>query len=396
MAAATQLPSLSQVQTLDTTYLLEAQQYWSHTGDLWDQVFTKIHETMSTPGGMPWKGQAAAAGQERAYIDMVKVRGATFQLHEAAGIAGRGDEQLQARKDEVLDVVRAARADGFEVGEDYSITDRSQGGSVALRAKRLAQAEGHAAFIRHRVAALVAADQDLTREITAATEEIDDLTFFETPGAADDKHHAIQPVDHRWKQDPTPTPKPPSTNGPSADDIRRVLEKLPQGTDPQIKEVRSPEELERLWEWMTQNGIENPNLYSDPAKGEWKRLPDGTRVGWREAADSTNQPALDVRFPGKDGYNKVHINLRGGVPNIPPRARPAPPKTTEPARSPAEARPALPKPAQAPPLPDDIPKLPLGPGLTAHSPATGPHPVYGPEHHSVQPPLLGEEPDEVP
>jgi hypothetical protein len=396
MAAATALPSLSQVESLDTTYLVEAQQYWSHTGNQWDQVFTEIHESMSTPGGMPWNGQAAAAGQERAYIDMVKVRGATFQLHEAAGTARLGDARLQECKQEVLDAVRDARVAGFEVGEDYSVTDRSRGGSAELRAERLAQAEGHAAFIRHRVAALVAADQELAREITAATDDIDNLTFFERPAATDDKHNAAQPVDQHWKQEPTPTPKPGSANGPSADDIRRVLENLPEGSDPQIKEVRSPEELERLWEWMTRNGVNNPNLYGDTAKGEWKGLPDGTRVGRREAADSTKKPALDISFPGEDGYTKVHINPRGGVPDIPKRARPAPTEMPEPSRRPAEARPAVPKPAQAPPLPDGIPKLPLGPGLTAHSPATGPHPVYGPEHHSIQPPLLGDEPDEVP
>ena len=133
MAAATSLPSLSQVQTLDTTYLLDAQQYWSHTGNLWDRVFTEVHETMSSPGGTSWTGEAAAAGQERAYIDLIDVRGATFQLHEAAGIAGRGDVQLQARKDEVLEAVRAAREDGFEVGEDYSVSDRSRGGSAEFR-----------------------------------------------------------------------------------------------------------------------------------------------------------------------------------------------------------------------------------------------------------------------
>jgi hypothetical protein len=51
---------------------------------------------------------------------------------------------------------------------------------------------------------------------------------------------------------------------------------------------------------------------------------------------------------------------------------------------------------EAPPVRGGMPELPFGPGLTAHSPATGPHPVYGPEHHSLQPPLLGDELDEVP
>jgi hypothetical protein len=383
MTAAPSLPTLSQVQTLDTTYLPEAQQYWSHTGNLWDQVFTEINETMSTPGATPWTGQAASAGQVRAYIDMIKVRGATYQLHEAAEIAGRGEGQLQARKGEVLEAVRAARADGFEVGEDYSVTDRIRGGSAELRSERLAEAEAHAAFIRHRVGALVAADQELTRQITAATREIDDLTFDESPADTNDKHNRVRPVDQHWKQDPTQNTG--HSNGPSADDIRRVLDKLPRGDKPSIREVFSQQDLDDLWNWVKQQGVERPGGYGK-VPGEIKELPDGTILARREAADSTNQPVMDVRFPVKDGYIKVHINPRGGVPDLPTRARPAP----------AEARPALPKPAQAAPLPDEVPKLPFGPGLTAHSPATGPHPVYGPEHHRVQPPLLGDEPDEVP
>jgi hypothetical protein len=401
MPAVTSLPTLSQVQKLDTTYLVEAQHYWAHSGNLWDQVFTKIHETMSTPGGTPWKGQASAAGQERAYVDMINVRGVAFQLHEAAGIAHRGDEQLQVCKEEVLDAVRDARAAGFEVDEDYSVTDRLHGGSAEIRAERLNQAEGHAAFIRHRVAALIATDQEISTQITAATEGIDNLTFHETPSGADDtivrhdEHSVVQPVDHHWKQAPTPTPKPGPTNGPTADDIRRVLDKLPRGDQPWTREVRTPEDLQNLWKWMTRNGVDNPNRYGDSTKGEWKDLPDGTGIGQRNAAGSTKKPALDVRLPGQDGNTKVHINPRGGVPDIPGLATPAPPEVTEPGRAPVEPPPETPAPVGAPPL-RGVPELPFGPGLTVHSPATGPHPVYGPDHHSLQPPLLGDEPDEVP
>jgi hypothetical protein len=402
MLVATSLPSLSQVQALDTTYLQEADRYWTRTGNLWDQVFTKIHETMSTPRGAPWEGQAAAAAQDRAYIDLMKVRGATFQLHEAAGIARRGDEQLLACKQEVLGAVRDARAAGFEVGEDYAVTDRTRGGSAELRAERLAHAEGHAAFIRHRIAALIAIDQEITTQITAATKDIDNLTFHEALALDDTtvhhgKHSVVQPVDHHWKQEPTPTPEPGPTKGPSAADIRRVLEKLPAGSDPRIREVRSPDELERLWDCLGQHGAERPGAYGpDPSKGVWKDLPDGGGVGRRRIAKSTEDPAIDIKIPGENGNWKVHINPRGGVPDIPWPAEPAPPEATEPGRGPAETPPEAPEPVEAPPVRGGIAELPFGPGLTAHSPATGPHPVYGPEHHSLPLPLLGDEPDEVP
>jgi hypothetical protein len=74
MAAGAALPTLSQVQTLDTAHLREAGQYWTRTGNQWERAFGEVHERMAAPGGVPWEGQAAAA-QERSYLDLVKVRG---------------------------------------------------------------------------------------------------------------------------------------------------------------------------------------------------------------------------------------------------------------------------------------------------------------------------------
>jgi hypothetical protein len=119
MAATAALPTLSQVQTLDTAYLREASAYWTRTANLWERAFTEVHEQLSTPGGTAWEGQAAAAAQERSYRDVVQVRAASDGLLGAAAIALRGDQQLQACKEGVLEAVDDARADGFSVGEDY-------------------------------------------------------------------------------------------------------------------------------------------------------------------------------------------------------------------------------------------------------------------------------------
>ena len=75
MAATAALPTLSQVQTLDTAYLREAGKYWTRTANLWEQAFTEVNDRMSTPGGIPWKGQAAAApGGEMPLVDREVVR----------------------------------------------------------------------------------------------------------------------------------------------------------------------------------------------------------------------------------------------------------------------------------------------------------------------------------
>ena len=76
------MPTLSQVQTLDTAYLQEAAQHWTRTANVWEQAFTEVHERMSTPGGARWEGQSSTAAQERSYGDMVRVRDASDSCTE--------------------------------------------------------------------------------------------------------------------------------------------------------------------------------------------------------------------------------------------------------------------------------------------------------------------------
>jgi hypothetical protein len=233
LPAVTSLLTLSQVRSLETGYLSEAADYFERTGNLWDEVFAEIRERSSTPGGTRWAGQTADAAQERAYFDMVNVRGATFQLHNAAGIARQGGRQLQGCKEEVLEAVREARAAGFDVSEDYSVTDRSRGGSTAFRAQRAAQAQEHAAFIGYRVAALAASDQELATQIAAATRGVDDLTFTEPACVddtifGDDRRNGIRLVDHRFKEGPNPAPDPPP-GGWSDDPLKQAAQKIAYG-----------------------------------------------------------------------------------------------------------------------------------------------------------------------
>jgi hypothetical protein len=372
LSAVAALPTLAEVQGLDTAYLRAAAGYWTHTASTWERAFTDVYERVSAP---TWQGYAAGAAVGVSYQDLVEVRGASFHLQDAAGVARRGEAQLRACRECVLEAIAEARADGFGVGDDYSVRDRSSGGSAAYRAAREAQARTHASFIRHRVAALVAADQQITAQITAATKGVDSLNFRQAPGVEDRNHH-VQAVDHHWKLDPAP-------QGPTADDIRRVLEGLPEGTDPQIREVRSQEDLDRLWDWIREHGVPSWNRYRDPGKGGWVDLPDGTSVGRRGIANSTELPALDVSTPGEKGYYKVHINpQRGGVPGIPAPASPAPPKAPPP---PAEPEPLFPRRPGLIGGGGGYSSTNLVPGLRLISP---PHSRRG-QHH------LGEDPEDL-
>ncbi|SOJ56904.1 hypothetical protein MSIMFB_04381 [Mycobacterium simulans] len=102
-----------------------------------------------------------------------------------------------------------------------------------FRAARRAQAQAHAAFIRHRVAALVAKDQEISTRIAATTSGIGNLTFQDAPGIDDDaggdEHRGVQLVDnHTFKDAPHPKPVPPP-GGWSSDPLMRAAQKIAYG-----------------------------------------------------------------------------------------------------------------------------------------------------------------------
>ncbi|RUP03449.1 MAG: hypothetical protein EKK34_18455 [Mycobacterium sp.] len=321
------------------------------------------------------------------HSDMLTTSAAADQLHEAAKVARSGASDLYASRSRVRYAVEDARTAGFDVGEDLSVTDRSRSGSTAQRLARQAQAQAFAGEIRQRAAQLVRLDQHVAGNVTTSVAGIRH-PFPQMPvRAALPKQNHVQAIDHHWKQDPTPAPKPEPANGPSADAISTVLDKLPAGDQPFIREVRSPEDLQNLWKWAQQNGEEIPNGYGDPNKGIRYRLPDGTVIGQRWSAESTGRPVLDIDILGERGYTKIHINPRGGVPDIPAPVSPAPPATPPPRAPveppPATRPPAAPAPRRAPPM------IGIGPV----PPESVPRPVHPPHSHHG-PPVLGK--DELP
>jgi hypothetical protein len=416
MAATAVLPTLSQVQTLDTAYLREAADHWTRTANLWEQAFTEIHERMSTPGGVRWEGQGAAAAQERSYRDLVQVRGASNQLHGAAAIALRGDRRLQACKEGVLEAVQDACSDGFAVGEDYSVTDRLRGGSFECRAARLAAARGHASFIRHRVAALLASDHEVSTQITAATKDIDALTFHEQPGdiiVDDDKHNRVRAVDrHTFKDAPNPEPDPPP-GGWSSDPLMRAAQKIAYG------HANGPSAHMDDFPGMTKDQL------ADLIYGKMKRSienPQGLRLGATNSDGAPviydpNDNVLIVRDPRgadcgtvfKPQLQEKPDYLRKKFGWYEPSFKPGqladgPPAEPRPARPPAAGEPAPAKPPVEAPLVKPapgvggggpVPRLPFGGALPWDSPATGPHVIHPHEpgqHHRM--PLIGELPDD--
>lgn len=165
------VPSLSEIQAWDVAHLEGAATDWTATAERWESSFTSIHRLTVSPGGTVWEGAAAEAAQERAFADLVQVRGLADVLHESSAIARRGAEILDAAKRSVLDAVEEASDAGYVVGEDLSVTPPRPGVTAA------AQAQVYAVEIQQRAAQLVAHDAALAAKITVASAPLNGVTF---------------------------------------------------------------------------------------------------------------------------------------------------------------------------------------------------------------------------
>ena len=311
MAAVSGAPGLSALLAWPTDHLTEAAAHWETVGE---RSYGVAHGVWSDALTVDWSGEAAEALRTDTHADMMTTSAVVDQLQSAASVARSGASELDAARSQMRYAVEDARSAGFEVGEDLSVTDRMSGGSAAQRVARQAAAQAFAGNIGGRAAQLVSVDAQVAGRITAAVAGVGN-TFRPNPPT----NGQVNAVDSRtFKQ--APTPPPPSPKGPSADDMRKVIEKLPKGSSDSIREVRTPEDLQNLKRWLTEHGVDGYNRYRDPGKGSWTDLPDGSKVGERNAAGSTGQNALDIDLSGPNGteYWKVHINPKtGGVPDIP-------------------------------------------------------------------------------
>jgi hypothetical protein len=306
MAAVAGAPGLSALLAWPTDHLTEAATHWEALGE---RSYGVSHGVWRDALTVDWSGEAAEALRTDTHADMMTTSAVVDQLQSAASVARSGASDLDAARSQTRYAVEDARSAGFKVGEDLSVTDRMSGGSAAQQVARQAAAQAFAGNIGERAAQLVSVDAQVASRITAAVAGVGS-TFPQTPPT----NGQVRAVDNRtFKQ------APPSPKGPSPADIRKVIEKLPEGSRDDIREVRSPEDLQTLKRWMTQHGVDGENRYGDPGKGSWTDLPDGSKVGERHTAQSTGQNALDIDLTNPQGTEnwKVHINPKtGGVPDI--------------------------------------------------------------------------------
>ena len=313
MAAVAGAPGLPALLSWPTDHLTEAAAHWETVGE---RSYGVAHGVWSDALTVDWSGEAAEALRTDTHADLMTTSGVVDQLQEAASVARGGASDLEAARSQMRYAVEDARSAGFEVGENLSVSDRMIGGSAAQQAARRAAAQAFAADIGGRAAQLISTDAQVASRVTAAVAGVGSK-FPQTPST----NGQVHAVDSRtFKQGPD-KPPPPSPKGPSAGDMHKVIEKLPQGSDYNVREVRTPEDLKNLKEWMTQQGNDIESRYPKPGMGDWQRLPDGSEVGERNSAKSTSRSSLDIDLKAPDGTNehwKIHINPKsGGVPEFP-------------------------------------------------------------------------------
>jgi hypothetical protein len=199
------LPSLSELLAWPTEHLTEAADYWESIGD---RCFGIAHQIWCDAMSIDWEGEAADALRIGTHTDMTITSAVDDQLHEAAKVARTGASDLYATRSRLRYAVEDAHTAGFNVGEDLSVTDRLTSKSAAQRAARQAQAQTFAGDIRQRATQLVALDQQVAANITAAIAGIRDaFPQNPNPGPPPGKPD-IQAVDHHTVKDSPPPPNP--------------------------------------------------------------------------------------------------------------------------------------------------------------------------------------------
>ena len=180
------MPSLSEITAWDTTHLENAARDWKATAQHWESAFTSIHQAAVAPGGTAWEGAAAEAAQGATLADLVKVRGWADVLHESAAVARHGASTLLHAKQSVLYAVEDARAAGYSVNEDLSVTPPPEAGEAGE-----AQAQTYATNIHERATQLAAHDKEIAGKLTTATAPLHHVGFADDEERGDPTIQAV-------------------------------------------------------------------------------------------------------------------------------------------------------------------------------------------------------------
>ncbi|HKI42328.1 MAG TPA: hypothetical protein VKA66_18580 [Mycobacterium sp.] len=119
MSALAGFPGLSQLLTWPTEHLTDTADHWEAVGG---RSYAVTNQIWRDAQSIDWRGEAADALRTTAHADMLTTSAVADQLHDAARVARSGASDLYAARSRVRYAVEDARAAGFQVGDDLSIT----------------------------------------------------------------------------------------------------------------------------------------------------------------------------------------------------------------------------------------------------------------------------------
>jgi hypothetical protein len=309
-----------------------------------------------------WEGAAAEAAQERAFADLVKVRGLADVLHESAAIARRGADTLYSAKQSVLDAVKEASAAGCMVNDNLSVTPRRSG--VAAQA----EAQVYAAQIQERAVQLAVHDKEIATKIAGATAPLHAVTFVESPSTSPRYGVGMAGFGTPPPEDPAPPWQPPPPPYPQGQPVGPGLP--PEGVRPPVD---GP---------LTTGPASKPSIASQGGQSLWDR--NGGEWRYDSRYDINHYPHWDYNPHARkfDEWKNVGID---GLPThtgaaAPPRSGtvgPPPPA----AAPPPPVRPAPPPPPAPVPPPAAKAPTPRFGGGVGGGPPIGPHVIPPPHAH---------------
>lgn len=197
MSNAPARPTKSQVQSWQSAHLSDAATQWRGLAAESENLSEQHRENIAAPGGTEWVGDAKDAALRRAASDLGVVRQQGVVQRDAADVAEAGANDIRAAQRATLDAIADAEADGFAVGETFSVTD-SRTFDLATAASRHTAATEHAEYIRWNAERLVQTDTLIGRQLTEKATELQDIRFDGETVESDDT--IVQAVD--FKQGP--------------------------------------------------------------------------------------------------------------------------------------------------------------------------------------------------
>lgn len=199
--AALGVPSRSEIEEWSTSDLDAAAGRWRTSATQSDEAFAQHRANIVNT---TWAGDAKDAAVNRVTTDAVVVASQTAVQRAGAQIAEDGSRDIQAAKREALGAIAAAEADGFEVGEDLSVTDTREVDETEIAARTMAARE-HAEDIRWFAERLSQTDEFVGKRLQDKAVELAGIRF---DGERDDpSDSSIQLVDNTIGSDAEDKPE---------------------------------------------------------------------------------------------------------------------------------------------------------------------------------------------